>query len=223
MNLPIYQKKPHGNIQVIEQTTDGSGREVHLKFTWDPQNPTHNHYYTILLFDKSGQLLDHDRPSPNRQQMTIQHDYQAIDLAVHSYTTPMQQHLYFAHNKNDMPFSTHLFINIAPESVDDLPEDLECMKIFKIKCLPREWVERIHDLRYFRMHSSGRKGLVGTRKVGKSLGNLYSPYDECPFKLSAGGEKNTSNFQNVEGPKICISCRHHVNRQWCRAQKMTEA
>ena len=49
MNLSIYKKRPDGNIQVIEQTTDARGREVHLKFTQDPHNPTKNHYDAILL------------------------------------------------------------------------------------------------------------------------------------------------------------------------------
>ena len=67
----------------------------------------------------------------------------------------------FKYNKNDMQFPTHLFINIAPARVDHLPDDIDGMKIFKIKYLPREWVQRTHDLRYFRMHSSRRKGLIG--------------------------------------------------------------
>ena len=32
LNLSSYQKGPDGNIQVIEQTTENRGREVHLKF-----------------------------------------------------------------------------------------------------------------------------------------------------------------------------------------------
>ena len=77
MNLSIYQKGPDGNIQVIEQTTDIRGREVHLKFTQDPQNPSHNYYNAIFQFDNSGWVFDKDkhdidRPSPTRQQMMQQ-------------------------------------------------------------------------------------------------------------------------------------------------------
>ena len=57
-------------------------------------------------------------------------------------------------------------MNIAPEWVDDLPHDIEGVKIVKMKCLPREWVQKTHDLRFFKMHSLRRKGLIGTRKVG---------------------------------------------------------
>ena len=47
-------------------------------------------------------------------------------------------------------------------------------------------------------------------------------YDDCPFKLSAGGKRNTFNLQNVDGCKICFSCGHVTNREWCGAQIMTE-
>ena len=70
------------------------------------------------------------------------------------------------------------------------------------------------------MHSSKRKDLIGTTKVGRCMGNLYCPYDDFPFKLPAAGQRNTSNFQNVDGCKICFSCGHDANRKWCGAQTM---
>ena len=77
--------------------------------------------------------------------------------------------------------------------------------------MPREWVERTQDLRYFNMCSSRRKGLIGMRKIGWYISNLYCFYDYCPFKLSADWERNTSNFQNVEGHKMYFSCEHLSN------------
>ena len=49
------------------------------------------------------------------------------------------------------------------------------------------------------MHSSRRKDLIGTRKVGRYIGNLYCTYYDCQFKLSAEEKRNSSNFQNVDG------------------------
>ena len=60
-------------------------------------------------------------------------------------------------------------MNIAPEWVEDLPQDIDGMNIFKIKYFLREWVEKTQDLRYFKRHSSSRKGLIGTRKVGRCV------------------------------------------------------
>ena len=68
--------------------------------------------------------------------------------------------------------------------------------------------------RYFKMYSLKRKDLIGTRKVGRYICNLYGPYDDWPFKLSSGGKRNTSNFENMDGCIICFSCGHVANRQW---------
>ena len=67
-------------------------------------------------------------------------------------------------------------MNITSEWVCHLPEDIDGIMIFKVKCLLREWDEKMHDLRYFKMHSLRRKGLTGKRKVGRcNGGNLYCP------------------------------------------------
>ena len=96
------------------------------------------------------------------------------------------------------------------------------MKIFKTKCLPREWVKRTHNHWYFKMHSSRRTVLIGIRKVGRGIGNLYWPFNEYPFKVLAGGKRNTSNFQNVESHKVCFSCGYFTHRQCYGAWKITE-
>ena len=91
LNLSIYQKLLDRNIQVIEQATDMRGRAVHLKLMQDPQNASHNHYDAILLFDKPGQILDQDKPSPTRQQIMMQQDdYEIADMTADSDTTLMQ-------------------------------------------------------------------------------------------------------------------------------------
>ena len=45
---------------------------------------------------------------------------------------------------------------------------------------------------------------------------------DCPFKHSAGGKSNMTNFQNVSGHKVCFSCGSIASRKWCGACKMTE-
>ena len=113
-------------------------------------------------------------------------------------------------------------MDTAAEGVDDLPQGIDGLKLYNIKCSPQEWVQKSQDLRYFKLHSSRRKDLIGTRKVGRCIRNLYYSYDDCPFKLSAEGKRNTINFQNVDGCKICFSCGNVASRQWCGAHKMTE-
>ena len=125
-------------------------------------------------------------------------------------------------SNNELQFPTHLFVNTEAEWVDDLPHDIDGFKLDKIKCSPQEWVQRSQDLRYFKMHSLRRKDLIGTRKVGRCIGNLYCTFDDSSFKLSTEGKRNTTNFQNVDGHKICLSCGNVTSRQWCDEHKMTE-
>ena len=37
-------------------------------------------------------------------------------------------------------------MNIVPEWVEDLPQDINGMKSYKMKCSPREWVQKTQDL-----------------------------------------------------------------------------
>ena len=165
--------------------------EVDLKFIQDPHDPAKNYYDAILLLHKPGKVFDHDEhnfenPSPNSLQLIMQ-DYadEVINLTDDSETTFMQHHVYssYNNNNNDLQFPSHLFMNIVPEWVDDLPQDIDGMKIFKMKCLLREWVQKTSNLWFLKMHSSRRKGLIRTRKVGRCIDNLYCPYYDCPYKL----------------------------------------
>ena len=105
---------------------------------------------------------------------------------------------------DDLQFSTHLFGGMIPDLVDYLPGNIDGKKLFK--CLTTEWVERMHEQRHFRMHSSKRKELLGRREVGWCNGNLYYPFNDCPFEASAEGKKNRAHIQNADGHKVCYSC-----------------
>ena len=103
LNLSIYQKGPNGNIQIIEQTTDTRGREVHLKFMCDLHNPTTNHYDAILLFDKPADLCQQDEdnfegPNPTSLQPIMQDDADKVsDLTDDSKTTHSHSAVYIWH------------------------------------------------------------------------------------------------------------------------------
>ena len=65
-----------------------------------------------------------------------------------------------------------------------------------------------------------KKERPNRNKKGRKVdGNPYCPCNDCPLKLSANGKRSTSNFQNVDGCKICFSCGHVANKQWCGTQK----
>ena len=123
---------------------------------------------------------------------------------------------------NELQFPMHLFLKTEAEWVDELPHDINGFKLYKIKCSPQEWIQKSQDLRYFKMNTSRRKDLIGTRKVGRCIRSLYCMSADCPFKHSAEGKLNTMNFQNVSGNKVCFSCGNIASRKWCSACKMTE-
>ena len=147
-----------------------------------------------------------------------------IDLTDDSKMTTSEQSDSLQNNTsdNELQFPMHLFVKTAAESVDELPPDIDGFKLYKIKCLPQEWVQKSQNLGYFKINTSRRKDLIGIRKVGRYIGSLYFMSDDCPFKHSAEGKLNTANFQNVGGHKVCFSCGNIAIRKWCNAHKMTE-
>ena len=96
-----------------------------------------------------------------------ENEYKVINITDESETTFIQYYFYcpYYNDNNDLQFPTHLFMSIAPEWVDDLQEYIDGRKIFKIKCSQREWVQKIHGLRYLKMHSLRQKGLIETMEV----------------------------------------------------------
>ena len=120
-------------------------------------NPANTHSGAILLFDKPHHKAEdnYESPSPTSLWLIMQGDVdEVIDLIGDSETTFMQHPKFVPHNNinNELQSPTNLFMNIAPEW-KDLPQDIYGMKIYKMKCLPREWVQKSQDLRYFTMHS----------------------------------------------------------------------
>ena len=188
-----------------------------------------NCYNSILLLEEptpshTDEQVTIESPCPSTiGQPTCLDDADVIDLTEDSDITT-SKHPESPHNNtgDELQFPMHLFVKSEAECVDELPHDIDGFKLYKIKCSQQEWVEKTQDLWHFKMNTSRRKDLIGTRKVGRCLGSLYCMSANCPFKHSAEGTPNTMNFQNVSGHKVCFSCRSIASRKWCGAHKMTE-
>ena len=98
-------------------------------------------------------------------------DADVIDLTEDCNITT-SKHPETPHNNtgDELQFPMHLFIKSEAECVDQLPHDIDGFKLYKIKCSQQEWVEKSQDLQHFKMNTSRRKDLIGTRKVGRWLG-----------------------------------------------------
>ena len=231
LNLKIYQKGPKGNIQILEYITHPTGNEAHMKFTCDPSNVANNNYEAILLLNNSTQrhtdeevTIESPHPSTLEQQKSLDDADDVTDLTDDSEMTTSEQSDSLQKNtsNNELQFPMHLFVWMADEWVDELPHDIDSFKLYKIKCSPREWVQKSQDLRSFKMNTLRGKDLIGMRKVGRCIISLYCMSNDCPFKHSSEGKVNTTNFQNVGGHKVCFSCGNIAQRKWCSACKMTE-
>ena len=69
-------------------------------------------------------------------------------------------------SNNELQFPMHLFVKTAAEWVDDPPHDTDGSKLY-INVHHKIGLKKSQDLRYFKMHTSRRKDLIGTRKVGR--------------------------------------------------------
>ena len=190
-----------------------------------------NQYDAILLLDESTPrhtdeevTIESPCPSTPGQPICLDDADDVIDLTDDSEMTTSEQSDSLQNNTsdNELQFPMHLFLKTEVECVDELPHDINGFKLYKIKCSPQEWVEKSQDLRYLKMNTLRRKKLIGMRKVGRCLGSLYCMSANCPFKGSAEGKLNTTNFQNVSRHKVCFSCGNIASRKWCDAHKMTE-
>ena len=116
-----------------------------MKFTQGPHNLANNQYDIILLFDKPAEIYKQDEdnfesPSPTSLQPIMQDNADdVIDLTDESETTVIQhpESVPYNNNNNELQLPTNIFVNIAPEWVEDLPQDIYGMKIYKIKFLLR--------------------------------------------------------------------------------------
>ena len=79
----------------------------------------------------------------------------------------MEKHKQAARGYNDdFQFPMHFLQDVESFLVKHLPVDINGKKLFKMKCPNHQRVKRSHSFRPFRIHSSRRKGSLGTRKLG---------------------------------------------------------
>ena len=122
LNLTIYQKGPKGDIQILEHTTHATGKEVHLKFTYDPSNMANNHYEAILLLNKhmgrnteEKVTIESPCPSTFEQPITLDDADDMTDLTDDSEMTTVQlpDSVQYNPSDNESQFPTHFFVNTA--------------------------------------------------------------------------------------------------------------
>ena len=105
--------------------------------------------------------------------------------------------------------------------VEEIPWDVDRDQKYRIECEEDEFIDKAKDGRWFDMHTSSRKGLIGKRKAGTCQGSLMCENNTCP-KLLSEGIPNTNEFTKDSGVDVCKCCGYFVYRQYCGVLKVIE-
>ena len=105
--------------------------------------------------------------------------------------------------------------------VDEIPWDVDRDQKYRIECEEEDYIDKAKDGRWFEMHTSSRKGLVGKRKAGTCQGSLMCENTNCP-KLLSEGIPNTNEFTKDSSVDVCKCCGYYVYRAYCGALKVIE-
>ena len=113
------------------------------------------------------------------------------------------------------------FVQMDSVLVDEIPWDVDRDQKYRIECDKEDYINKAKDGRWFEMHTSSRKGLVGKRKVGTCQGSLMCENMNCP-KLLSEGIPNTNEFTKDSSVDVCKCCGYYVYRAYCSALKVIE-
>ena len=132
-----------------------------------------------------------------------------------------QEHI--AHSSERVHFPEYLFVDVEPEYVDKIPDDIDGKKKYIIKNVTEDtWLKAQRDRRHFLMTTSKQKGLVGKRKIGWCAGSLICENEDCTF-YNHTTERNCYNFTHKRNPmlRVCFSCEAVGTERLCMGRKLT--
>ena len=113
------------------------------------------------------------------------------------------------------------FAQVDSVLVDEIPWDVDRDQKYRIECDKEDYIDKAKDGRWFKMHTSSRKGLVGKRKARACQGSLMCKNPNCP-KLLSEGIPNTNEFTKDSNVDICKCCGYFVYHAYCGAIKVIE-
>ena len=122
-------------------------------------------------------------------------------------------------------FPEWCFWNQVAKQVPHVPDDIDGMCLFAIKCTEDNWLQVTRDRRYFNMNSTKRLDFKGLRRVGWCEGSWVCLNEDCNFiRSSPVGEPNRSSFHiyGKRGNRQCVTCGHYAARDKCGARKMSQ-
>ena len=118
-------------------------------------------------------------------------------------------------------FPTFLFRNIKPKRCNFLPQNIDGIKYFKVKCSIKNYSKKTSDRRWFYLRTSSKTGLNGIRKVGTCKGSWQCTNTSCSF-LRTEKKPNTWHFDYRGGSRACYSCGTYAQQLPCGARKLVQ-
>ena len=117
-------------------------------------------------------------------------------------------------------FPIHLYREgVRPKKVDCLPENIDGLKCYKVKCNGKTLIKNTTDRRWFYMRTTSKAGFRGIRKVGTCQGSWVCVNPECSF-LKTEKRQNNSHFELHCGTRVCYSCGKLAGQVACGARKL---
>ena len=215
-NMYIYQKGSEDRLLIQEFLVNDSSPTVHLYFEYTPNCDVGNHYMPIVKISSIPVTPAKSFTPPTHSQ--VNWDSENSSQSSQSQTDEME-----ILESKDYRFPTHYFIGLTPTLVDYLPGDINGKKLYKIPATSKNCWKVSSDLRNFKMNSSGRKGLIGKRKVGVCMGHTVCNNDACTYRsTNTDKQRNVHNWQYLEGMKVCKHCGGWGTVVACTARKLVE-
>ena len=121
------------------------------------------------------------------------------------------------------PFKSSWFDSVQMEEVEKLPEDIDGLCRFKVKCDLGTYSDSTDDRRWFLMQTSNKRGSDRIIiKNGRCQGSFMCQNQNCPF-LEISGSANETNFTILgHEDRRCFTCGVPASRRLCDAFKRTE-
>ena len=214
--------------------SDGYQREE-INLTQDTEEENEgNDLIDIDLTQEIAQINEHDSITNDNDSITSTNKTKTVDTDVELVSDPCDiedgvdiPESYKREKREKKPKHKKRSINYVKFAqmdsvlVEEIPWDVDRDQKYRIECEEEEFIDKAKDGRWFDMHTSSRKGLIGKRKAGSCQGSLMCENNTCP-KLLSEGIPNTNEFSKDSGVDVCKCCGYYVYRAYCGVKKIIE-
>ena len=221
------------DVYVAETLNGNQCEEIHLTQDTEEENEG-NDLIDIDLTQEIAQINEHDSITNDNDSITSTNKTKTVDTDVELVSDPCDiedgvdiPESYKREKREKKPKHKKRSINYVKFAqmdsvlVEEIPWDVDRDQKYRIECEEDEFIDKAKDGRWFDMHTSSRKGLIGKRKAGSCQGSLMCENNTCP-KLLSEGIPNTNEFTKDSGVDVCKCCGYYVYRAYCGVKKIIE-